>query len=154
MELRFWGERGVSPKLQSFNWLQEDWKRIPLPMQETQEMWVPSLAREDPLEKEMATYSSIHAWKIPWAEEPGGLHSMGSQSVRHNWATEHTQGNFNLRYLIFQFIYFIFSLLDRIVLKLSSLTDLYLQIYICSYLLKWLVLIFEDTEGMLGILEN
>ena len=41
--------------------------------------WVPSLGREDPLEKEMATHSSILAWKIPWTEEPGRLLSMGSQ---------------------------------------------------------------------------
>ena len=40
--------------------------------------------REDPLEKEMAIHSSIHAWKIPWTEEPGGLQSMGSQRVRHD----------------------------------------------------------------------
>ena len=40
------------------------------------ETWVQSLDWEDPLEKEMATYSSILAWKIPWTEEPGGLHSM------------------------------------------------------------------------------
>ena len=46
-------------------------------MRETQ---VPSLGREDPLEKEMATYSSILAWRIPWTEEPGGLQSMRSQS--------------------------------------------------------------------------
>ena len=43
--------------------------------------------REDPLEKGMATHSSIHAWKIPWTKEPGGLQSMGSQRVRHDWAT-------------------------------------------------------------------
>ena len=48
------------------------------------ETWVPSLGREDPLEKEMATYSSILAWRIPWAEEPGGLQSTGLQRVRHN----------------------------------------------------------------------
>ena len=41
---------------------------------------VRSLDQEDPLEKETATHSSIHAWKIPWTEEPGGLQSMGSQS--------------------------------------------------------------------------
>ena len=40
-----------------------------LPMQQTQEKWVPSLGREDPLEQEMATHSSIFAWRIPWAEE-------------------------------------------------------------------------------------
>ena len=41
------------------------------------ETWVRSLGREDPLEKEMATHSSILAWRIPWMEEPGGLQSMG-----------------------------------------------------------------------------
>ena len=49
-----------------------------------QETLVQSLAREDPLEKEMATHSSILAWKIPWTEEPGGLQSMGLQRVRHD----------------------------------------------------------------------
>ena len=44
------------------------------------ETWVRSLGGEDPLEKEMATYPSILAWKIPWTEEPGGLWFMGSQS--------------------------------------------------------------------------
>ena len=48
-------------------------------MQETQETWAQSLGREDPLEEEMATCSSILAWRIPWTEEPGGLQSMGSQ---------------------------------------------------------------------------
>ena len=51
------------------------------------ETWVWSLDREDPLEKEMATHSSVLAWRIPWTEEPGGLQSTGSQKVRHNWAT-------------------------------------------------------------------
>ena len=53
-------------------------------MQETR---VRSLGWEDPLEKEMATHSSTIAWKIPWTEEPGRLQSMGSQKVRHDWAT-------------------------------------------------------------------
>ena len=48
------------------------------------ETWVWSLGREDPLEKGMATHSSILAWRIPWTEEPGGLQSMGSQRVRHD----------------------------------------------------------------------
>ena len=52
-----------------------------------QETWVQSLGWEDPLKKEMATHSSIIAWKISWTEEPGGLQSMGSQRVRHDWAT-------------------------------------------------------------------
>ena len=45
------------------------------------ETWIRSLTQEDPLEKEMATHSSILAWRIPWTEEPGGLQSMGSQRV-------------------------------------------------------------------------
>ena len=53
-------------------------------MQETQETWVQSVGREDPLEKEMATCSSILAWRIPRTEEPGGLQSIGSQSVGHD----------------------------------------------------------------------
>ena len=46
----------------------------------TQETWLQSLCREDPLEKEMATHSSILAWNIPWTEEPGGLQPIGLQS--------------------------------------------------------------------------
>ena len=49
-----------------------------------QETWVQSLGGEDPLEKGMATHSSILAWKIPWTEEPGGLQSTGSQRVGHD----------------------------------------------------------------------
>ena len=45
---------------------------------------VQSLGQEDPLEKEMATHSSVLSWRIPWTEEPGGLQSMGSQRVEHN----------------------------------------------------------------------
>ena len=52
-----------------------------------QETWVPSLGQDDPLEKEMATHSSILAWKTPWMEEPSRLQSMGSQRVRHDWVT-------------------------------------------------------------------
>ena len=46
-----------------------------------QETWVRFLGQEDPLEKEMATHSSILAWRMPWTEEPGGLQSMGSQEL-------------------------------------------------------------------------
>ena len=49
--------------------------------------WVQSLGQEDPLEKEMATHSSILAWKIPWTEEPAWLQSIGSQRVGDNWRT-------------------------------------------------------------------
>ena len=58
-------------------------KRLP-PMWETR-VW--SLGWEDPLKKEMATHSSIFAWRIPWTEEPGGLQSTGSQRVGHSWVT-------------------------------------------------------------------
>ena len=47
-----------------------------------QETWVQSLGREDPLEKEMATHSSILAWRIPWTEEPGGLHRVAKSQTR------------------------------------------------------------------------
>ena len=49
-----------------------------------QEMWVRSMGLEDPLEKEIATQSSILAWEIPWTEEPGGLQSLGLQRVGHD----------------------------------------------------------------------
>ena len=49
-----------------------------------QETWVQSLDWEDPLEKGMATHSSILAWKTPWTEEPSSLLSMGLQRLRHN----------------------------------------------------------------------
>ena len=55
-------------------------KNLPA-MQETQ---VQSLGSEDPLEKGITTHSSILAWRIPWTEDPGGLHSMGSQRVGHD----------------------------------------------------------------------
>ena len=57
-----------------------------------QETWVQSLGREDPLEEEMATCSSVLAWEIPWTKEPGGLQSMVLQRVRHDLATEQQVG--------------------------------------------------------------
>ena len=52
-----------------------------------QETWVRSLGGEDPLQKGMATHASTLAWEILWTEEPGGLQSVGSQKVRHDWMT-------------------------------------------------------------------
>ena len=63
--------------------LRIDWKEQTVTL-----LFIQSLGREDPLEKEMATHSSTLAWKIPWMEEPGRLQSMGSQRVRHDCATE------------------------------------------------------------------
>ena len=68
-------------------------------MLETQEMWVRSLGQEDPLEKEMATHSSILVWEIPWTEESGRIQSMGLQRVRHDWTTFTFQGLLMLFYL-------------------------------------------------------
>ena len=56
-----------------------------------QETWVRSLDWKDPWKKEMATHSSVLAWRIPWTE-PGGLQPMGSQGVRHNWTQHIPQG--------------------------------------------------------------
>ena len=56
------------------------------------ETWVQSLGREDPLEKELATHSSILAWRLPWTEEPGGLQVHGV-TVGHHWATKYSGGH-------------------------------------------------------------
>ena len=56
-----------------------------------QETWVWFLGQEDPLEKGIATHSSILAWEIPWTEKPGGLESMESQRVGHDWVTKQQQ---------------------------------------------------------------
>ena len=63
-------------------------KNLPL-MQETEETWFQSLGQQDPLEEEMETHFSIFAWKIPWTEESGGLQSMESQRVGHDWMSRH-----------------------------------------------------------------
>ena len=62
----------------------QEMQEVPSMGWEDWETWVQSLSREDPLEREMATHSSILAWRIPWTEKPGGLQSMGSQRVRHD----------------------------------------------------------------------
>ena len=64
-------------------WLAQSVKNLP----PTQEIWVGSLGREFPLEKEMATHYSILVWKIPWAEELGGLQSLWLPRVRREWVT-------------------------------------------------------------------
>ena len=82
--LRWWKTLWVSPQHgDTYSLVAQRLKRLP-PMWET---WVRSLGQEDPLEKEMATHSSILAWRNSWMEKPGRLQSTGSQRVRHNWAT-------------------------------------------------------------------
>ena len=68
-----------------FSWWLNVLKNLPA-MQEPQEMQVQSLDWEDSLEEDMMTHSSILSWRIPKAEEPGGLQSMGSLRIRHNWS--------------------------------------------------------------------
>ena len=60
------------------------WVKNLFATQDTQEMQLPSLGQEDPLENKMAAHSSILAWEIPWTEEPGGLQSIGLQRAGHN----------------------------------------------------------------------
>ena len=84
------------------------------------ENWVLSLGGEDPLEKGMATHSSILAWRIPWTEELGGLQTIGSQRVGRDWATN-THTHYNCVYL---YIYLF-------VIKNSEPTkDIYIYIYV------------------------
>ena len=68
-----------------------------------QETWVLSLGQEDPLEKEVATHSSILAWRIPWTEEPGGLQSMRSQESD----TSEQLNTFTLSYIMYIYDVFI-----------------------------------------------
>ena len=79
------------------------WWRICLPMQ----MWVQSL------EKEMATYSSILAWKIPQTEEPGGLQSIGLQRVGHDWASTHASP-LNCKHHEVEFVCFAYALCSEL----------------------------------------
>ena len=101
------------------SWLSGE--RICLPMQETQEMWVRSLGQEDPLEEEMATHSSILAWKIPRMEEPGRLQSMGSLRVRNDWVTKQ------------QLLYNIVSVSAMQQLKSTVTICMYVYTYIHTY---------------------
>ena len=82
-----------------------------------QETWVRSLSQEGPLEKGMATQSSILAWRIPWTEEPGGLQSMGSQRVRHNCALTFSLPLFHMPLRLVLPI----KLPDALLLRLSSM---------------------------------
>ena len=78
-----------SQKLDTTKWL--NWTELVAQMVKNPpamwETWVRSLGWEDPLEEDMATHSSILAWRIPWTEEPGELQSIGSERVGHDWAT-------------------------------------------------------------------
>jgi len=85
------------------------------------EIWVPLLCWKDPLEEGVATHSSILAWRIPRTEEPGGLQSMWSQRVGHNWATKHTHTHTHKHvnsyiYILFRLFFLIgyYKILNRV----------------------------------------
>ena len=111
-EFSFWGfPGGTSGK-----------KNLPA-MQDTQEMWAPFLGWEGSLEKEMATHSSILAWKIPRIEEPW------NRKVRHNWA--HTTTIYTYIHI---HIYVIFCIFYTLLYKIYTI---YIYINICNFLLIW-----------------
>ena len=110
-------------------------------MQETQ---VCSPSQEDPLEKRLATYSNILAWIIPWTEDPGRLQSLGSQRVRHDWATNIFTFIFNVIVDIIDFFYTFY--LFCVPWYLLCLLPFYILdvplpwYYIFSIILLWIIL--------------
>ena len=128
-----------------------------------QETWVWSLGREDPLEKEMATHSSILAWRIPWMEEPGGLQSMGSQRVGHDWATSlHFSTSLQIfmccifitiQFLIIKFIFYFcpWLILFRSLFFFISLIWIFSVYFTCTDLI---VLWSENVLSLVLILTN
>ena len=82
-------------------------------MQQLREPQVWSLDREDSLEEEIATYSSILAWKTPWTEEPGGLQFMELQRVEHNWATEHAHMSLSHSSLVWKINSILFLTMEK-----------------------------------------
>ena len=104
-----------------------------------QETLVWSLGWEDPLKKAMATHSSILAWEMPWTEEPGRMHFMGLQRVRHDWATNtftHT------------YIYYVLYLYTHICMYYIYICTcvLYLQMYIYVYIINTYIHFVKENE--------
>ena len=115
--------------LTCFSLVAQRLKRLP-PMQETR---VRSLGLEDPLEKEMATHSSMLAWRIPWTEELGRLQSTGSQRVGHDWVTSLSLYYFFSLWLsFFKNFYFYFILLYNAVLVLPYIDVNQPRVYMSS----------------------
>ena len=107
-------------------------------MQEIQAIQVQSLGWKDPLEKGMVIHSSILAWSIPWTEEPGGLESMGSQRVRHDWSNlAHTQSVFLGFAWIQERIYFLYG----VCLSITFMVKTASQTCTALYRLCWLSLL-------------
>ena len=93
-----------------------------------QETWLWSLGQEDTLEKGMATHFSILAWRIPWTEEPGRLHSVGSQRVGHDWATNTTICFRHSDWVVW---------LSRVVIMTFSIWSFYILGFKTMYVLTW-----------------
>ena len=97
-----------------------------------QETWVQSLGQRDPLEKGIATHSSILAWRIPWTKEPGGLQSMGSLRVGHNWVTyTYNQIVRTVTCELFLWIFFLYRVLWYGTMQTCLFSDL--QIHNAAY---------------------
>ena len=103
-----------------------------------QETWVWSLGWEDPLEEGMAAHSSILAWRIPWTEEPGGLQSMGSQRLRHDWVTSTTY-RVNLRLSSHLSQKSIFILKKKYTHYINAMLMLYLTKLILILWCSWII---------------
>ena len=105
------------------------------------ETWVWSLSQEDPLENGMALHSSILAWRTPWTEKPGGLQSMGSQRIRHDWANTFTLLQYQKKDYINKWKYILRSdvLLVVILLKDDFGNNVFISDLVRDYCL-WLIL--------------
>ena len=118
-------------------------KNLPA-MQETQ---VPSLGLEDLLEKRMATNSSILAWRIPWTGEPGGLQSMGSQRVQHDWMIN------TFTYSQNSFIFFIKMCLSKMLLYiLKDKCNCDYDSEICILWFVWMK--YKSLYYLVGLMNN
>ena len=119
-----------------------------------QEMWVQSLDREDPLKKGIATLSSILAWRIAWTEEPGRLQSMGSQRVRHNWATK-TSTSMDILHFVYPFInwWIHFPLLEMWILFMNNAAmNVHVQVSVWAHI--FIFLWYTSRSKMAGLYGN
>ena len=97
-----------------------------------QETWVQSLGQRDPLEKGIATHSSILAWRIPWTKEPGGLQSLGSLRVGHDWVTyTYNQIVRTVTCELFLWVFFLYRVLWYGTMQSCLFSDL--QIHTAAY---------------------
>ena len=110
------------------------------------ETWVRYLGWEDPLEKKMATHSSILAWRIPWMEEPGGLQSTGSQRVGHDWATSFSFSLSSKEQVSFNFVIQPQSVVILEPKKIKSIFVAKFSPCICYEMMDNMILVFLTVE--------